>query len=180
MSRVGKKPVSIPQGVRVALAGASLSVEGPKGKLLFSVPPEIKVAVEKDRVVVTRGSDLKTVRQKHGMVRSVISNMVTGVTAGFQRTLEVQGVGYKVEKQGEDKLAFTIGYSHPVIFALPPGIKASIEKNVRLTITGADKHALGQVAANIRAIKHADPYKLKGIKYAEERIKQKVGKTGAA
>jgi len=180
VSRVGKKPVPIPQGVKVALSGASLSVEGPKGRLQFNVPPEIKVAVEKDLVVVTRENDLKTVRQKHGMVRSVVNNMVAGVTSGFQRTLEVQGVGYKVEKQGEDRLAFTIGFSHPVIFTLPPGIKASIEKNVRLTLSGADKHALGQVAAKIRAIKHADPYKLKGIKYAEERIKQKVGKTGAA
>jgi large subunit ribosomal protein L6 len=154
-------------------------VEGPKGRLEMQVPPEVRVAVEEGRVVVTRDSNLKTVKQKHGMVRAIINNMVAGVTQQFSRTLEVAGVGYKVEKQG-DNLVFTIGYSHPVVFPLPKGIEASIEKNVRLTIKGSDRRELGQVAAKIRAIKHADPYKLKGIKYAEERIKQKVGKTGAA
>ena len=178
MSRVGKRPVAVPPGVKIALAGRNLSVEGPGGKLQFVVPPEITVAIDKDKVVVTRGSELKTTKQKHGMVRSIIGNMVTGVTKGFARDLEVTGTGYKVELQGTN-LVFSIGFSHPVTFPLPKGITAKVEKN-KITITGADRRELGQTAAKIRAIKHADPYKLKGIKYGEEKIKQKVGKTGAA
>ena len=178
MSRVGKKPIAIPSGVKVALAGGKITVEGPGGRLQFAVPPEITVNVEKEKVVVTRSSELKTVKQKHGMVRAIIGNMVTGVTKGFSRGLEVTGTGYKVDLQGSN-LVFSIGYSHPVTFTLPAGIKAKVEKN-KITITGADRRELGQTAAMIRGIKHADPYKLKGIKYSEEKIKQKVGKTGAA
>ncbi|MFA6034534.1 MAG: 50S ribosomal protein L6 [Myxococcota bacterium] len=179
MSRVGKKPVVIPSGVKVALSGSTLSVEGPKGKLSMNVPADIKIAVEAGRVLVTRTCELKTVKQSHGMVRSILDNNVTGVTKGFERKLELSGVGYKVELQGES-LVFTIGYSHQVTFNLPAGVKAAVEKNNKITITGIDKWQLGQTAAKIRAIKHVDPYKLKGIKYAEEVIKQKVGKTGAA
>jgi large subunit ribosomal protein L6 len=178
VSRVGKKPIAVPSGVKIALAGGKVSVEGPAGKLQFVVPPEITVTIEKDRVVVTRGSELKTTKQKHGMVRAVIGNMVTGVSKGFERGLEVTGTGYKVELQGTN-LVFSIGFSHPVTFPLPPGVKAKVEKN-KITISGADRRELGQTAAKIRGIKHADPYKLKGIKYSEEKIKQKVGKTGAA
>jgi large subunit ribosomal protein L6 len=161
------------------MSGPTLKVEGPKGKLEMQIPSEIKIAVEDGRALVTRESELKTVKQKHGMVRACLNNMVIGVTSQFARTLEVSGVGYKVEKQG-DNLVFSIGYSHPVVFQLPKGIEATIEKNTKVTIKGSDKRELGQIAAKIRGIKHADPYKLKGIKYAEEKIKQKVGKTGAA
>lgn len=181
MSRVGKKPVAIPSGVKVTVAGSSVTVAGPNGSLKMEIPADINIAVDGAIVKITRENDLKPAKQKHGMVRAIFSNLVTGVTKGFERKLEVSGVGYKVEKKDESTLVFTVGYSHQVTFKLPAGVKAAVDpKNTKLALTGADRQVVGETAAKIRGIKHADPYKLKGIKYAEERIKQKVGKTGAA
>jgi len=178
VSRVGKKPISIPSNVKMTIADSSVKIDGPKGSLLFKIPPEIKVAIDKEHLIVSRESEIKSVKQKHGMVRAIINNMVIGVTKQFERNLEISGVGYKVEKKGSD-LIFNIGYSHPVVFNIPATIEAAVEKN-KIRLKGSDKKELGQIAARIRSIKHADPYKIKGIKFAGERIKQKVGKTGAA
>jgi len=178
VSRVGKKPISIPSNVKMTIAESIIKVDGPKGSLSLKIPPEIMVAIDKEHLLVSRKSDIKSVKQKHGMVRAILSNMVIGVTKQFERNLEISGVGYKVEKKGSD-LIFNIGFSHPVVFNVPVTIEASVEKN-KIKLTGSDKKELGQIAARIRSIKHADPYKIKGIKFSGERIKQKVGKTGAA
>jgi large subunit ribosomal protein L6 len=176
MSRIGKQPVTIPTGVEVKLSGADIKVKGPKGELGWTHPEGVSVAVEEGKAVVTRKSDDKPVRALHGLARALIQNMVTGVSEGYTRKLELQGVGYRAQAQG-DKLVFAVGYSHPVEFKLPDGVKAEVDKKqTNITITGIDKQKLGQVAADIRSIRKPDAYKGKGIRYAGERIKLKAGK----
>ncbi len=176
MSRVGKKPVTIPQGVDVKLSGANINVKGPKGELRWTHPDGVNVAVEEGQAVVTRKSDDKPVRALHGLTRALVQNMVTGVSEGYTRSLELVGIGYRAQAQG-DKLVFTVGYSHPVEFKLPEGIKAEVDKKqTTITLSGIDKHLLGQVAADIKAIRKPDAYKGKGIRYAGERLKLKAGK----
>jgi large subunit ribosomal protein L6 len=176
MSRIGKKPIAIPKGVEVKLSGADIKVKGPKGELSWTHPEGVSVAVEAEQAVVTRKSDDKPVRALHGLTRSLVQNMVTGVSEGYKKSLELQGVGYRAQAQG-DKLVFSVGYSHPVEFKLPEGIKAEVDKKqVNITLTGIDKQQLGQVAADIRAIRKPDSYKGKGIRYAGERLKLKAGK----
>jgi large subunit ribosomal protein L6 len=176
MSRIGKQPVAIPKGVDVKLSGADVKVKGPKGELDWTYPEGVSVAVEEGQAVVTRKSNDKPARALHGLTRALIQNMVTGVSDGYTRSLELVGVGYRVQAQG-DKLVFAVGYSHPVEFKLPEGIKAEVDKKqTSLTISGIDKQQLGQVAADIKAIRKPDAYKGKGIRYAGERIKLKAGK----
>jgi large subunit ribosomal protein L6 len=176
MSRVGKQPVTIPKGVDVKLSGANVKVKGPKGELDWTYPEGVSVAVEEGQAVVTRKSDDKPVRALHGLTRALIQNMVTGVSEGYARSLELTGIGYRAQAQG-DNLVFAVGYSHPVEFKLPEGIKAEVDKKqTTITLSGIDKHLLGQVAADIKAIRKPDAYKGKGIRYAGERIKLKAGK----
>jgi large subunit ribosomal protein L6 len=178
MSRVGKKPVPIPGGVTVVLGNGHVSIKGPKGELKRVLPEGVNVSAGKTQVDVTRDSDEGPIRARHGLVRALINNMVEGVTKGFERKLEINGVGYKAEVSG-DKLTMALGFSHPVVYPLPKGISAKVEKNV-VTLAGIDRELLGQTAAKVRSFRPPEPYKGKGIKYMEEFIKRKVGKTGAA
>ena len=178
MSRVGKNPINIPSGVDVKIQGTLVSVKGPKGELKWTCPGEMKVSMKDNQIVVERPSDAKPHRSLHGTVRSIIANMVTGASSGYKRVLEINGVGYRAQVQG-NKISFTLGYSHPVEYSLPEGITAQVDKKqTLLTLEGFDKQLIGQVAANIRSLRPPNVYKGKGIKYAEERIKMKVGKAG--
>ena len=179
MSRIGKKPIPVPQGVKVALEGATVKAEGPKGKLSQSIPSGVSVSMESNVLTVARDSDHRNVRALHGLTRSLIANMVTGVKDGFERKLEIVGIGYRCQLQGK-ALQLALGYSHPVIFPLPEGIQAEVERQVSITLRGADKALLGQTAAQIRSLRKPNPYKGKGIRYAEEQVRRKVGKKAGA
>ena len=179
MSRIGKKPIPVPQGVKIAVEGNTVRVEGPKGQLSQRVPDSVSVRIESDVLTVDRSSDHRNVRALHGLTRSLLANMVHGVKDGFERKLEIVGIGYRAQLAGKN-LQLALGYSHPVIFPLPDGIQAEIERQVSITLKGADKALLGQVAAKLRALRKPDPYKGKGIKYAEEQIRRKVGKKAGA
>jgi len=178
VSRIGKKPIQIPDNVAVTLEAGTIKVKGPKGELSWNYPEKVKVLVEGSTLSVQRFSDLKFDRALHGLSRSIISNLITGVSQGYQRVLEIVGVGYKAQVAG-DKLIFALGYSHPVEVQLPEGIKASVDpKQVQITLTGVDKQQIGQVAASLKALRFPDAYKGKGVRYAGERLKLKVGKAG--
>jgi large subunit ribosomal protein L6 len=176
MSRIGKQPIPIPSGVTITVDPDFVTVAGSKGTLKQFTMPGITVAVEGEQALVTRATDDAPDRSKHGLMRTLVSNMVVGVTKGFEKKLEINGVGYRVNMQGAD-LKFNLGFSHDVIFKLPQGITAKLEQNT-VTIIGIDKQMVGQVAAEIRALKKPEPYKGKGIKYAGERILRKSGKSG--
>lgn len=176
MSRIGKAPVKVPNGVTVAIDKDAITVNGPKGSLSQFTMPGITVKQEEDQVVVTRVNDEAMYRAKHGLMRSLIDNMVTGVNDGFSKQLELNGVGYRVNLAGQD-LKFNLGFSHEVTYKLPEGITAKVEQNI-ITVSGIDKQKVGQVAAEIRALKKPEPYKGKGIKYVGERIIRKSGKSG--
>ena len=177
MSRIGKKPIVIPAGVQVAVAGANVSVKGPKGKLERQVTNGVHIQVEADRVEVTRPGDGRSERSLQGLTRTLIANMVDGVTKGFERILEINGVGYRADLKGT-VLNLALGYSHPIEYPLPAGITAEVEKQTKITIRGIDKELVGATAAKIRSFRGPEPYKGKGIKYADERIIRKAGKTG--
>jgi large subunit ribosomal protein L6 len=178
MSRIGKKPVEIPQGVTVALDRNTIAVKGPKGELGWNYPDKIKVSVNDGTISVDRAGDSKAERALHGLTRSIISNMVTGVSQGYQKILEVFGVGYKVQVVG-NKIVFSLGYSHPIEIQLPEGIKVSVDaKQTQITLAGVDKEQLGRVAASLKALRLPDAYKGKGIRYSGEKLKLKVGKAG--
>jgi large subunit ribosomal protein L6 len=179
MSRIGKKPIPVPPGVKVALQDDTVLVEGPKGKLSQTVPRGLSVRMDQNVVTIDRQSDHRSVRALHGLVRSLIANMVHGVKDGFERKLEIVGIGYRAQLQGKS-LQLALGYSHPVIFPLPEGVQAEVERQVSITLRGADKALLGQTAAKLRALRKPDPYKGKGIKYADEYIRRKVGKKAGA
>jgi large subunit ribosomal protein L6 len=179
MSRIGKKPIPIPDGVKIQIEETAVRAEGPKGKLAQPIPPGMKAAVDGKQLLITRGDDSRTARAIHGLTRSLVANMVTGVKDGFERKLEIVGIGYRAQMQGKS-IQFALGYSHPVIFPLPDGITAEIEKQVALTLRGADKALLGQTAAKLRALRKPDPYKGKGIRYAGEVVRRKVGKKAGA
>ncbi|MCD8241833.1 MAG: 50S ribosomal protein L6 [Lachnospiraceae bacterium] len=177
MSRIGRLPVAIPAGVTVDVAeGNKVTVKGPKGTLERTLPAEMTIKVEDGHVVVTRPNDLKKMKSLHGLTRTLISNMVTGVNTGFEKVLEVNGVGYRCSKSGK-KLTLNLGYSHPVEMIDPEGLDAGVAGN-KITCKGIDKEKVGQYAAEIRAKRAPEPYKGKGIKYADEVIRRKVGKTG--
>jgi large subunit ribosomal protein L6 len=179
MSRIGRLPIAIPKGVTVKVNGATVAIEGPKGKDQHAIPPRISVDVQDGVVTCTRSDDANQTRALHGLVRRLISNSVTGVSTGFSRTLEIVGVGYRADVKGK-ALQLSLGYSHPIVYQLPPGIEAKVERQVILTIEGNNKQLLGEVCAQIRALRPPEPYKGKGIKYAGERIRRKAGKAAGA
>ncbi|MFQ5828882.1 MAG: 50S ribosomal protein L6 [Candidatus Methylomirabilia bacterium] len=175
MSRIGRKPIPIPQGVKVAFEGQMVRVEGPKGGLSHEVPPALRVSLQDGQLLVARSSDHRTVRALHGLTRALLANIVHGVREGFERKLEIVGIGYRAQLQGKN-LQLSLGYSYPVVFPLPEGIQAEVEKQTLITLRGIDKALLGQTAATLRALRKSDPYKGKGVKYADEVIRRKVGK----
>ncbi len=177
MSRIGRMPINVPGNVTVELGSGLVSVKGPKGELNRTIPPEISVTREDSALRVERSSDEPQHRSLHGLTRSLIANMVTGVTDGFSRRLEVNGVGYRAAVSGGN-LVLQVGYSHPVLVPAPPGITFVVQANA-ITVSGADKEVVGEVAAQVRRIRPPEPYKGKGIKYAEEVIRRKAGKAGA-
>jgi large subunit ribosomal protein L6 len=171
-------PVAVPKGVVVEIKGSFVRVKGPKGELSYTFPTAMNIALEADQIVVTRPSDARGDRSLHGTTRALIHNMVTGVSAGFERVLEVNGVGYRADVNGKD-LVLNVGYSHPVVIEPPSGVSFEVDAKTRqIKIKGYDKQLIGQVAANIRAVRPPEPYKGKGIKYIEEKIRRKAGKTG--
>jgi large subunit ribosomal protein L6 len=178
MSRIGKKPVVVPQGVTVNVQGNTVSVKGPKGELTRTLPADMSIALENGEVVVTRPSDEKKHKALHGLTRSLINNMVEGVSKGFAKTLEIQGVGYKAEAKPYG-LLLNMGFSHPVEYKAPAGITFVVPNATTVTVQGADKEAVGQVAAEIRNVRPPEPYKGKGIRYQGEQVRRKAGKTGA-
>jgi large subunit ribosomal protein L6 len=178
MSRIGKVPITVPSGVKVELAaGNAITVTGPKGKLSHAFPEGLSFTQESGVVTVSRPDDTPSNRALHGLSRTLLANMVTGVKDGFTKSMELQGVGYRVAKVGEN-LVFQVGYSHPVLVNPPAGISFAVESNTKLSITGIDKQIVGQVAANIRSIRKPEPYKGKGIRYAGEVVRMKAGKAG--
>ncbi|ALA57649.1 50S ribosomal protein L6 [Nitrospira moscoviensis] len=177
MSRIGNKPIAIPGGVEVKVAGPTVSVKGPLGKLDWSVAPGIAVAVENGQIVVSRSSDDRRVRALHGLVRAELNNMVQGVTKGYEQSMEITGVGYKTQIQGRT-MSFNVGYINPVTYQVPAGIDVKVDKQTIINIKGVDKRLVGQVAANLRAIKPPDVYKQKGVRYMGEVLRKKEGKTG--
>jgi large subunit ribosomal protein L6 len=178
MSRVGKKAIPIPSNVKVKIDDGVVEVQGPKGTLKTTVPRGIHFEKEDGNLVAKRESEAKKQKALHGLVRSLVANSVTGVTQGFQKELEIVGIGYRAELRGKS-VVFSLGYSHPIEYPIPSGILIAVEKQTRLTISGSDKQKVGQVAASIRSLRKPDPYKNKGIRYAGEILKKKVGKTGA-
>jgi large subunit ribosomal protein L6 len=181
MSRIGRKVIPVPKGVTLSQKAGQFSVKGPKGELTKILPEGISIKLEGDKLVVSRVDDSREKRARHGLVRAHLANMVKGVTEGWTRELEINGVGYRAEVAG-DTVTFALGYAHPIVFKLPKVVSAKVEKN-RLTLTSADKDLLGQIAAKMRELRPPEPYKGKGVKYVEEVIKRKVGKaaaTGAA
>ena len=177
MSRIGRMPIAVPAGVTVDIAeNNKVTVKGPKGTLERVLPAEMDIKLEGSEVVVTRPNDLKKMKSLHGLTRTLIANMVTGVTQGYEKVLEVNGVGYKAQKQGK-KLVLSLGYSHPVEMEDPEGVESVVADN-KITVKGIDKEKVGQYAAEIRDKRRPEPYKGKGIKYADEVIRRKVGKTG--
>ena len=178
MSRVGKKVIPIPSNVKVKLEDGVVEVQGPKGTLKTPIPPGIHFEKEDGNLVAKRESEAKEQKALHGLVRTLVANSVTGVTQGFQKELEIVGIGYRAELRGKS-VVFSLGYSHPIEYPIPSGILIAVEKQTRLTISGSDKQKVGQVAASIRSLRKPDPYKNKGIRYAGEILKKKVGKTGA-
>ena len=177
MSRVGKQPVIIPSGVEITMDDTKIEVKGPKGVLSRELHPLVRLAREDDKLVVSPADDSLKARGLWGLFRSLVANMVQGVSQGYTKVLEINGVGYRAEANA-DTLKLTLGFSHPVDFALPEGVSASVEKNTIVTLSCIDKELLGQTAATIRAFRPPEPYKGKGVKYAEETIRRKVGKAG--
>jgi large subunit ribosomal protein L6 len=177
MSRIGRSPIPVPAGVEVSLADRRVTVTGPRGTLARAVPGEISVRMDDSTLLVERPNDERQNRALHGLTRSLVNNMVVGVTDGYQKKLEIAGVGYRVQAKGSD-LEFALGFSHPVLVAAPAGITFAVESPTRFSVSGIDKQQVGEVAANIRKLRKPDPYKGKGVRYAGEVVRRKVGKAG--
>src|ERR687896_175209 len=178
MSRIGKKPIQIPKGVTVKIAPDAVEVQGPKGKLRQPLPPGIVFAQDDGSLVAKLNREDAELNKFHGLARSLVANAVTGVTEGFKKELDIVGIGYRAELKGK-QVHFALGYSHPIVFDIPNGIEIAVDKQTHITVTGADRQLVGQVAANIRRMRKPDPYKQKGVRYTGEVLKKKVGKTGA-
>ena len=178
MSRIGKKPIAIPKGVTIKVAADAVEVQGPKGKLRQLLPPGVVFAQDAGVLIARLERDDTELKKFHGLARSLVANAVLGVTEGFKKELDIVGVGYRAEVKGK-QVHFALGYSHPVVFDIPTGIDVAIDKQTHLTVTGADRQLVGQVAANMRRLRKPDPYKQKGVRYTGEVLKKKVGKTGA-
>jgi large subunit ribosomal protein L6 len=179
MSRIGKLPIPVSKGVEINIDGSNVRVKGPKGELVRDFPKGISFTMDDGRVLVARENEEKQVRALHGLSRSLLANMVTGVSDGYTKTLELQGVGYRVQQAGP-KVTLSVGYSHPVEVSPPEGIELQVEGTTRLHVRGIDKELVGQVAANIRGVRKPEPYKGKGIRYLGERVRRKAGKAGKA
>ncbi len=179
MSRIGQMPITVPSGVDVTVDGANVTVKGSKGELSRRFHDKVKVSVTDDEASVTRGDDSREARALHGLTRALLANMVTGVSEGFKRELEIQGVGYRASLKGRD-IELLVGFSHPVQVSAPEGIAFEVPEPTKITVTGIDKEKVGQVAANIRDIRPPEPYKGKGIRYVDEYVRRKAGKAGTA
>jgi large subunit ribosomal protein L6 len=178
MSRIGRKPIPLPKGVTVKIEGNTVAVQGPKGKLDTQLPGGIRIEQQDGNLVALRDNDSQAA--VHGLARALVNNAVEGVTKGWNRELEIVGIGYRAELKGKGTVVFSLGYSHPIEYPLPSGIEAAVDpKQTKLTISGIDRQQVGQVAAEMRSLRPPDPYKNKGVRYAGERLKKKVGKTGA-
>ena len=178
MSRIGKKPIALPQGVKVAVKGDVVEVQGPKGKVDTRIPQGIKIEQKDGTLVAVRENDSQAAI--HGLSRALLNNAVQGVTTGWTRDLEIVGIGYKAELKGKETVVFSLGYSHPIEMLMPTGVGVAIDpKNTKLTLSGVDRQKVGQVAAEMRSLRPPDPYKQKGVRYVGEKLKKKVGKTGA-
>jgi large subunit ribosomal protein L6 len=176
MSRIGRQPIPIPPQVKVQILGTQVSIEGPKGKLQLALPGRTRASVENGQIVVTREGDDAEARARHGLSRALLNNMVKGVTQGYVKKLEIQGVGFKAAVQGQT-VTLNLGFSHPITYPIPPQVKVTVEENTKLTVEGPDKQVVGQVAADLRAFYPPEPYKGKGVRYVGERIIRKEGKT---
>lgn len=176
MSRIGRQPIPIPAGVKVNIEARRVRVEGPKGRLEWETPPVTSVRIDQGKILVDRLGEDRQIKALHGLTRAIINNMVRGVTEGFVKKLEIQGVGFKASVQGTN-LVMTLGFSHPVVYPIPQGVKVTVEENTKITVEGADKQLVGQVAADIKRFYPAEPYKGKGIRYFGEHIRRKEGKT---
>ena len=176
MSRIGQKPITLPSGVTLTVDKTEVIAAGPKGSLTQKALPGVEIEAHESQVVLKRRSDEPEIKSRHGLMRSLLQNMVTGVSQGYERNLELNGVGYRVSAQGQD-LKFNLGFSHDVVYKVPPDVQVSVDQNI-ITVSGIDKQKVGQVAAEIRALKKPEPYKGKGIKYADEQIIRKSGKSG--
>jgi large subunit ribosomal protein L6 len=178
VSRIGRMPVDVPQGVSVAIDGVDVTVKGPKGELTRDFHPHMDIAVEGEQIIVRRPTDHRYHRSLHGLTRALLANMVEGVTSGFKKELEIQGTGYRAAME-DDGLVLRVGYSHPVLIVAPDGITITLDRTgVNIAVEGTDKELVGEVAAKIRAVRTPDPYKGKGIRYAGERVRRKAGKAG--
>jgi large subunit ribosomal protein L6 len=178
MSRVGKKPIEVPSGVEAKLEPGKVTVKGPLGEMSQQINPKMTIKKENNQLVIERPSDQKVYRELHGLTRNLIANMVVGVSKGYEKTLEISGVGFKAQAQGSN-LMLSLGFSHPIVFPMPKGIKATVDaKQTAITLKGVDKQLIGQIAANLRSLKKPEPYKGKGIKYSTEVIHRKEGKAG--
>ena len=178
MSRIGKKPITLPKGVSVKMAAGRVEVQGPKGKVSQYVPPGITFTQDDGTLVAKTERDEPALGKFHGLARSLVANAVIGVTDGFKKELDIVGIGYRAELKGK-QVTFALGYSHPIVFDIPNGIDITVDKQTHVTVTGVDRQLVGQVAANIRRMRKPDPYKQKGVRYMGEVLKKKVGKTGA-
>jgi large subunit ribosomal protein L6 len=178
MSRIGRMPIVVPKEVKISSDLSKVEVTGPKGHLVQSLPQGISASVEGEKMVIQRSDDQRLSRALQGLTRSLVANMITGVTKGFEKKLEIVGVGFRADLQGE-ALKLTLGFSHPVLYPLPKGIKVEVEKQTQITVKGIDRQQVGTVAAQLRSIKPPEPYKGKGVRYLGERIRKKVGKTKA-
>ena len=178
MSRIGKKPITLPKGVSVKMAAGRVEVQGPKGKVSQYIPPGITFSQDDGTLVAKTERDEPALGKFHGLARSLVANAVIGVTDGFKKELDIVGIGYRAELKGK-QVVFALGYSHPIVFDIPNGIDIAIDKQTHITVTGVDRQLVGQVAANIRRMRKPDPYKQKGVRYTGEVLKKKAGKTGA-
>jgi large subunit ribosomal protein L6 len=178
MSRIGKKPITIPKGVTVKVDGSTVDVKGPKGQLKQPLPPGVNAVVEDGHLLTRKAGEERELDKFHGLARSLVNNAVLGVTEGWKKELDIVGVGYRAELKGK-QLVLSLGYSHPIVFDLPQGIDVAVEKQTHITVTGVDRQLVGQVAANLRRLRKPDPYQQKGVRYTGEVLKKKAGKTGA-
>jgi large subunit ribosomal protein L6 len=176
MSRIGKQPIAIPPKVKVEISGQQISVEGPKGKLNWQLPRRTSLTVQEGRIIVSRQGEDAQAKALHGLSRALVNNMVRGVTEGFVKKLEIQGVGFKAAVQGKN-VTMSLGYSHPIVFPIPEQIKVTVDENTKITIEGPDRQVVGQVAAELRSFYPPEPYKGKGVRYTDERVIRKEGKT---
>jgi large subunit ribosomal protein L6 len=179
VSRLGKVPLPVPKGVNVSVAGDLLKAKGPLGEMAVAMDPAAPVKVDSNGVLVTRTGDGRHERSRQGLVRRMVANAMTGVSTGFTRKLEITGVGYRADARGQE-VHLTLGFSHPIVYQLPPGVKASVEKQVSITLTGPDRQVVGEVAAGIRKLRPPEPYKGKGVRYGDEHVRRKAGKAGKA